>query len=208
MTGTRGALAVFDLDGTLLRGDTVCEAIARHIGKLPRMRELEALPWSSVHAAREEMASWYAPHSRPHLLEGLRHVRLAPGAADGVQLLRERGITVAICSVTWDFGVEWVAAKLGVQHFAGTRLDASGRIAHFLPDDKPRWTDELRSRLAIPRGRVAAVGDSSGDIPLLRAASHAYFVGNDVPEGLRDLAIHMPDGNIRDIALRIAAALG
>ncbi len=54
------ALVVFDLDGTVLRGDTVCEAIAAHIGRLPRMRELERLPWSAVYSARAEMESWYA----------------------------------------------------------------------------------------------------------------------------------------------------
>lgn len=208
MAESTSALVVFDLDGTLLRGDSVCEAIARHIGTLPRMRELEVLPWSSVFAAREEMASWYAPYSREHLLEGLQHVRLAPGAEEGVRLLRERGVTVAICSLTWEVGVEWVAGALGVSHFVGTGLEPSGRIVHFLPEDKPRWTTELRSRLGIPAEKVAAVGDSSGDIPLLIAAKHAYFVGREPPEALRDHAIHMPDGNIRDIAVRILATFG
>ncbi len=35
-------LVAFDLDGTLLRGDTVCEVLARRLGRLDRMRELEA----------------------------------------------------------------------------------------------------------------------------------------------------------------------
>jgi len=34
-------LVAFDLDGTLLHGDTVCEAIARRLGQLKRMQELE-----------------------------------------------------------------------------------------------------------------------------------------------------------------------
>lgn len=36
-------LAVFDLDGTLLRGPTVCEVLARTLGRLDRMRQLEVL---------------------------------------------------------------------------------------------------------------------------------------------------------------------
>jgi len=36
-------LVAFDLDGTLLRGDTVCEALARRMGHFERMRELEAI---------------------------------------------------------------------------------------------------------------------------------------------------------------------
>ena len=207
MVESSRALVVFDLDGTLIRGYTVCEAIAKHIGKLPRMRELEALTWSSVFAAREEMASWYARYTREHLLEGVQHVRLAPGAEEGVSLLRKHGVTVAICSITWEFGAEWVACNLGVQHFVGTKLEPSGQIVHFLPEDKPQWTAALRSRLGIPAKQVAAVGDSSGDIPLLQAVQHAYFVGKDFPEALRQHAIHVPDGDIREIALQIVNSL-
>ena len=207
MVASSRALVVFDLDGTLLRGDTVCEAIAKHIGKLTRMRELEALPWSSLFAAREEMASWYAPYARQRLVEGLQHLRLAPGAEEGVVALMERGIAVAICSVTWEFGVEWVAAKLGVQHFVGTRIDLSGQITHFLPEDKPRWTARLQHRLGIPSDSVTAVGDSSGDIPLLQAAHHAYFVGGTLPEVLSGHAVHVPDADIHEIAVKILGGL-
>ena len=52
-------LAAFDLDGTLLRGRTACEAIAKGIGRLGRMRELEQLESNQIEeitAAREEMA--------------------------------------------------------------------------------------------------------------------------------------------------------
>jgi hypothetical protein len=34
-------LAVFDLDGTLLRGPTVCEVLARALGRLDRLWQLE-----------------------------------------------------------------------------------------------------------------------------------------------------------------------
>ena len=208
MTDAAAALVVFDLDGTLLRGDTVCEGVARHIGRLRRMREMECAFWSSVAADREEMASWYQPYAREHLAQGLRYARLAPGAQEGVRLLDQCGITVAICSATWAFGVEWVADRLGVRHFVGTGLDPAGRITHFGPDDKPLWTDRLRAQLGIPAERVAAVGDSGGDIPLLRAVPHAYFVGKDLPATLGDHATHLPDGDIREVALHILGRLG
>ena len=52
-------IAAFDLDGTLTRGQTACEAIAEGIGHIGRMRELEQLESSQIEeimAAREEMA--------------------------------------------------------------------------------------------------------------------------------------------------------
>jgi phosphoserine phosphatase len=51
-------LALFDLDGTLLRGPTVCEVLARALGRLNHMRQLEALIAGlsdiDIAAAREE----------------------------------------------------------------------------------------------------------------------------------------------------------
>jgi hypothetical protein len=55
-------LAVFDLDGTLLRGPTVCEVLAQALGRLGHMRQLEALIAGlsdvDIAAAREEMVRW------------------------------------------------------------------------------------------------------------------------------------------------------
>ncbi len=54
-------LVAFDLDGTLLRGSTVCELIAEPLGRSAKMRRFEALaPEFAIVAAREEMARWYA----------------------------------------------------------------------------------------------------------------------------------------------------
>jgi len=51
------ALVVFDLDGTLLRGPTVCEVLAESLGRLERMRQLERFAGDQeLRAAREEMA--------------------------------------------------------------------------------------------------------------------------------------------------------
>ena len=43
MSHRLGGLAVFDLDGTLLRGPTVCEVLAQTLGRLDQMRQLEVL---------------------------------------------------------------------------------------------------------------------------------------------------------------------
>ena len=67
-------LVVFDVDGTLLRGPTVCELIATAIGRSERMAELElgggagrdeAIP------AREEMAGWYMEVGRDAIMLNL-----------------------------------------------------------------------------------------------------------------------------------------
>ena len=75
-------LVAFDLDGTLLRGESVWEAIARGIGRLERVREMERIDPARIEdpsrmedmaAAIEESAGWYSSFTFDELLE---HVSL------------------------------------------------------------------------------------------------------------------------------------
>jgi phosphoserine phosphatase len=109
-------LAVFDLDGTLLRGPTVCEVLARALGRLDHMRQLEALIAGlrdiDIAAAREEMVRWYREIPLADLRSQLRSATLAPRASEGITVLRRHGVAVAIASITWEFAVVWFARQL------------------------------------------------------------------------------------------------
>ena len=206
MTTTK--LAAFDLDGTLLRGDTVCEAIARGLGRLDRMLELEGLGFTQleqIRAGREEMASWYAASTAQELCSYLDSMHLAPGAREGLGLLKEHGFKIAIVSITWEFAVEWFANRLGADYFVGTRLSPDGVITHFLPEDKPTWLQRLATDLGAGMDDVVAVGDSGGDTEMLLAGGHPYWVGTSVPKPLMGKARHLPDGDILEIARQIVA---
>ncbi len=197
MTALR--LVAFDLDGTLTRGDTICEAIARRIGRLERMREIErGVPLDDPRDAGREMVSWYRAHPRGDLLAALEDVRLAPGAQEGLRRLHERGVVTAIVSLTWMFAVEWFAGRLGVGYHAGTGLTEDGQITHFWPEDKARWLVALAKRLSVDPAGVAAVGDSAGDIPMLRSVGHAFFVGEALPRELAHAA-HRPAAHIGEL---------
>lgn len=72
MSAPRGLVA-FDLDGTSLRGRTVCELLAAPLGRRDEMRRFEALSGeAALAAAREEMARWYAGRSEAELCTALR----------------------------------------------------------------------------------------------------------------------------------------
>src|ERR1051326_7876529 len=63
-------LVAFDVDGTLLRDETVCECIGRHLGKREEMTLIEqAKTLEEVAAARRQMLTWYLPHGREAILE-------------------------------------------------------------------------------------------------------------------------------------------
>jgi HAD superfamily phosphoserine phosphatase-like hydrolase len=200
---THRGLVVFDLDGTLLRGPTVCEVIAQRLGRLQRMQEMERLSnRKQIAAAREEMARWYAEVPLSALLECLRAIQLAPGAPVGVSMLQKHGVTVGIASITWSFAVAHFAARLGVQHFLGTTLQPSGSVEHVWSEHKAAWVLDLAARWGVSREHIAAVGDSHGDCEMLKVAGKAFFVGAQASE-LNPEWLRWPAANIEHVAQHI-----
>ena len=205
-------LAAFDLDGTLLRGESVWEAIARGIGRLERVREMEQFRPDQVAemtAAREESAGWYAAFTIDELLEHVASIQIAPGVDEGFALLREHGFKIAVVSLTWEFAVEWFSDRFGGDYYVGTGLLPDGRISHFWPEDKALWVAGLADKLGVDMRDVAAVGDSRGDVPMLLAVGHSYWVGEAVPAELDGKVIHHePYGDIREVAESIVWVVG
>jgi len=200
----RGVVA-FDLDGTLLRGPTVCELLAQPLGRLAEMRRFEALSSEpEIAAAREEMARWYEGRTPAQLCAALEAARWAPGAREGVALLQANGVEVEIASITWSFAALWLARRLGVARVLGTQLAPDGRVRHVWPRDKPRWLGAVRAELEVPHARVAAVGDSGSDTDLLAAAELPFFVGRGAAPPLRGLR-HRPEADIEQIAREVLA---
>jgi HAD superfamily phosphoserine phosphatase-like hydrolase len=199
-------LVAFDLDGTLLRGETCVEAVARTVGRSTECVAFEALDMrdrEAISAAREQMAEWYRGYPTDALCADLTELTLAPGARDAFALLRSRGITTAIVSITWQFAVDWFGRQFGADYTIGTRLTASGSIEHFWPEDKGRWLDDLCSQLDLTHAEAAAVGDSDGDLELLEAAGTRFFVGATPPP--TDGVVHLPQGDTCEIARAIVA---
>ncbi len=196
-------LAVFDLDGTLLRGDTVCEVLAKPLDRLVEMKHFEGLTEErDIAAAREQMVGWYEVRTTTELRAELRGASWAPGAHEAVRRLQSVGVAVAIASLTWQFAVSWFASQLGVDDYLGTDLFPDGRIVHVWPRDKARWLRELAATYGVPSDRIAAIGDSKGDLEMLHAASLRVFVGSTVPSGLGQV-IHAPNANLCHVADRI-----
>lgn len=204
MGAIRG-IAAFDLDGTLLRGPTVSELLAEPLGRLQEMRRFEGLSQESdIVAAREEMARWYVEKPVSTLLRYLERATWAPGAKETIARLQERGIEVVILSITWQVAVGWFAAQLGVAKFLGTRLLPNGEILHVFGRDKARYLRELVESARVPSDRVAAVGDTHGDVDMLREASMRFFLGKEAPD--LESVNHLPDVDLTVVADRILEA--
>jgi HAD superfamily phosphoserine phosphatase-like hydrolase len=178
MTQAPRGIVAFDLDGTLLRGETVCEVLAKPLGRIDQMRAFERYQSEAEIAdARRQMMAWYEGHTHEALCGHLRNATWAPGACRAVRDLQKANILVAIASITWRFAVEWFADQLNIRHLLGTDLSSEGEITHVWGRDKAQWLEDLASRYKISRHRIAAVGDSRGDAEMLQAAHLRFFVG-------------------------------
>ena len=120
------SLVVFDFDGTLSRGATICEVLAESQSRLPRMQEIERLKTKEdITAAREEMAPWHAEMKESDIISSLQNINLAPGVEEGLMLLRNHGVTIAIASITCKFAISHFAKKWNIEHFIGTDIFAA-----------------------------------------------------------------------------------
>lgn len=101
MPSSRRGLVVFDLDGTVLRGPTVCELLARPLGRLREMESFETLTSEAeIARARAEMVHWYAGIPRGRLLEppGALSPSLRPFAfADSPTSLPRTTCRISVC---------------------------------------------------------------------------------------------------------------
>jgi HAD superfamily phosphoserine phosphatase-like hydrolase len=199
-------LTVFDLDGTLLRGETVCEILARPLGRIEEMKRFERLSTeASISNARQQMAGWYEEHEVETLYGYLEGSAWAPGAREAVRELQDAGVLVAIASITWKFAVRWFAQQLNVKHFLGTDISSEGEIVHVWGRDKARWFREIRDYYGVAEHRTAAIGDSRGDMEMLQIAGLGFLVGSDAISELSSV-VHLPEADLRSVTARIIDA--
>jgi HAD superfamily phosphoserine phosphatase-like hydrolase len=196
---TKIKLVAFDVDGTLLRGPNICACIAAAIGKQKEMEAFEQLTSTvEIAAARATMVSWFRCHDRATLLQHVQTATLAAGTREGMANLKRAGVQVALVSITWQFAVEWLAAELGADWAVGTQWCANDEIVHFWPADKATWLAGRAAELGLHPAEIAAVGDSAGDLPMLKYAGTGYFVGRDSAD-LPPHVKHWPAADICDI---------
>jgi HAD superfamily phosphoserine phosphatase-like hydrolase len=198
-------LVAFDLDGTLLRGPTICEVLAAKLGMQDRMHEIEQMrDIADIRAARQEMLTWYGGVPLDQLRSELTRVEIAPGATQAFRLLETRGVHTVIISVTWAFAVEWFARRFGAEAWVGTTVTNAGSIGHFWPDDKPIWLADYSNKRGVELTEVAAIGDSYGDVPMLARVGHPVYVGAHLPAEIAH-SLHRPNADMREIAEALLA---
>ena len=195
--GEVGALHVFDMDGTLLRGTTASIELSRRLDRLGPLAELEAGFAAERITAAEfavEMRELWAELSAEIVAEVVDSAPWIDGIGVVCADIAEHGEVSMLVTMSPDFfaehlrtfGIDVIAASRFPPLPFAARIDPSGILE---PTDKVRLTErELASRgLARPDG--VAYGDSMSDLPLFSRLDNTVAVNaNEALEQVATLA--------------------
>jgi HAD superfamily hydrolase (TIGR01490 family) len=199
----RGALAVFDLDRTLLPGSSLL-ALGRALaqaGLVSRRRLATAAvqerryrargaPDGEVDRLRAEALAHVAGLERAALVDVAATVarRLRTAITPAARHLVERhlvaGDFVVVLSASPQELVDAVAAEIGAHRAVGTRAEVlDGRYTGRLDGPFCYGAGKLQRLFAdvgrIPLGPASAYADSASDLPVLEACGHPVAVNPD-----------------------------
>ncbi|MCR5536652.1 MAG: HAD-IB family hydrolase [Succinivibrio sp.] len=202
------ATAFFDMDGTLINGDTNDQSTRYYVERqLAAPDFLEPLPGyvQSFFAGKlkvtqflDYVVSPLLPLSAAQQQEVLRNLvrerivpLVKPGALKAIRAHQERHDTLVIVSSTADYIVREVGRALGIPHViaAPIGVDSDGRITGGVVGTVPYQEGKVICIDNFIRERQlgwedsSAYGDSVNDLPMLLKAEHRYAI--DPNEQLR-----------------------
>lgn len=207
-------LAVFDMDGTLLKGRTIF-VFAEKFGFTDRLQEIlrsDFEPYEKTIA----IASLLKGFQKPQLLHVFRGIPLQDHVSMVIDEFKKREIPVAIVTDSYNFVAEDLKQRLGcnfafansliidndiitgeiVLHNKNLREECIDHRIYSI--SKSHVMEELCKRLCIPIAQVLAVGDGVVDMCMLKKAGcgvafnasqmvqrYADFIINDMQEILQ-----------------------
>jgi phosphatidylglycerophosphatase C len=196
------AISVFDLDGTLCRGDTFRSFLLYMLARRPsRWWRIPLLGGAvMLYGVRLRDNSWLKGVFLRHVIGGLRERDVADHcdrflrgwvwprlSTEGLKEVASRklgGARVVLATASPDIYVERLAAMLDIEHVVCTRLErsADGRVTGKMIGrncrgaEKHRRVDAFRAAHGAAWADVTCYSDHVADLGLMRQAGHAYAV--------------------------------
>lgn len=220
MAGRAGRLAVFDLDGTITRRDTLVPYLIGYARRHPSgLWRLWRLPFSLARFAlglsgrgrlksslirqvmlgtpRAEVESWSAEFCRSRL-----PVLLNPGALEAIERHRAAGDRLVLLSASVDLYVPAIADTLGFDEVICTGVSwHDGRLEGRLTTPNRRDEEKLRCierlRAAHPAAPIAAYGNAASDFAHLLAVEAPLVVNASASTRRKAAALGLPVGDWR-----------
>lgn len=176
-------LIVFDIDGTITRHISSWRYIHEKLGlwdilakkyqdeflagkiSYRRFCELDAAHWKGIEKKKLDGA--------------FKNLKYSKNAARSIKRLKRDGFKLAAVSTGLQFVTDRIKKELGFHYVIGNRLNVRGgkltggvkiNISH---GAKGKTLKEIMGRFGVKRGEMIAVGDSEGDIPMVRACGYS-----------------------------------
>jgi HAD superfamily phosphoserine phosphatase-like hydrolase len=206
-------LALFDMDGTLLRDRSVV-ALAARTGRLDALQQYLDNPAYSTEERTRRIAECLRGIPRSEFVELARSLELSPGAAETVIALRRLGYRVGVVSDSFRIVTEIVRRRVFADFSIANLLRfrdglASGEISLapiFRHQEgcaeheicKSNALMHVEEKMGVRPANVLAVGDSANDLCLLRRAG-CGIAYEPKTRSLEDVAQRVIQGDMRQI---------
>ena len=189
-------LIVFDIDGTITRHISSWRYIHEKLGlwdvlakkyqdqflagkiSYRRFCELDAAHWKGMNANR--------------LHRVFRKVRYSKNAKKAIRRLKKEGFKLVAISTGLQFITDRIKEEMKFDHVVGNRLNVrKGRLTggvtiNISHGAKGRTVRAILGRFGVKPAEMIAVGDSEGDIPMIRLAGYSIAF-NSSSELLSDI---------------------
>ena len=172
-------LAIFDIDGTLRRVRDPWIHLHHHLGVTEQAKDLPAL-WQRGEITYQQWAqldaSFWRGSNRETIVTALKTNPFRDGARELIDWFTSRAIPCVGISSGLSIFNEITAAELGIKEVISNELQFDGDICNgeisiqVNEENKGEIMDEILERYSVRDEQVAAFGDGTADIPLLRKA--------------------------------------
>lgn len=172
-------LAIFDIDGTLRRVRDPWIHLHNHLGVDEEAKNLPDL-WKNGEITYEEWARldacYWRGHRRDNIVAALKANPFREGARELIGWFTYRSIPCVGISSGLSIFNEITARELGIKEIVCNELHFEGEICsgeisiQVNEENKAEIMDEMLERYLVEAKQVAAFGDGTADIPLLKKA--------------------------------------
>ena len=179
MAKTQLRLALFDIDGTLRRVRDPWIHLHHHLGVAEQAKDLPAR-WQRGEITYQQWAqldaSFWRGSTRETIVTALKTNPIRDGARELIDWFTSRAIPCVGISSGLSVFNEITAVELGIEEVISNELQfdddiCNGEISiQVNEENKGEIMDDILERYSVSDEQVAAFGDGTADIPLLRKA--------------------------------------
>lgn len=206
-------LIVFDIDGTITRHISSWRYIHEKLGlwdilakkyqdeflagkiSYRRFCELDAAHWRGIEKRRLDGA--------------FKKLKYSKNAAKSIKKLKKKGFKLAAVSTGLQFVTEKVKKELGFDYVLGNRLNVRGgrltggvtiNISH---GAKGKTLKSIMKRFKVKSSEMIAIGDSEGDLPMVKASGYSIAFNSSSKELSRRVDYNCKSNDFKEVYDRI-----